>query len=359
LALTLADFGLSENPFLDISTLNPYSYDVRENGKVFVEGDNASNLQKVLSRINFGESVTYVGSTATTKGVGKSALMAALYWKLAEQKRPAIWTTAVGSYSIGSTVSRIFDAAISRGFASQVAKALGDVTHEKLHKIIVEYYSPSPSNAIIDGLYKVMSVSEWEMPAKLANIKRSLISYGPSEVFSYFLAILISIKIPKLIIFLDQFEDYVQAHLGVQAVQRLSDDWRILLESFRGKASLIATVHPEAEQKIRQLTNYRLAPITDDSRVIVRGLPPQAGIELAMKYISEFRIKGYEGDPLNPFKREAVEFLARNANGNPRALIWGLRTSMRISAERDNKLIDLSFLKSSAMQGALLPTPKG
>jgi hypothetical protein len=354
MALTLKDYGLTDMPFIDISTLDPSSKDNRENGKIFVDTSSKQKIKKIMSRIDFGELVTYVSSSATTKGTGKSALMAAVYWELVKQGKPAIWTSALGGYTSGATVSRIFDAALSEGFVQELVKALGgEVTHEKLYEIVSESRH-NPSRAIIDGLYKVMAQSEWEMPAKLANIKRSIITYGPTEVFGYFLAILKHLGMQRLIIFVDQFEDYVQVHVGQLAMQRLSDDWRGLLEVFRNKASLIVTTHPEAEQKIKQLTNYRLAPITSDSRIIVDPLEPKQGVELARAYIVEFRSDTFVGDALKPFDEKVIEFLTENTLGNPRALIGALRTAIRLAAEKDVRKIDLDFIKSPEIQGAML-----
>jgi hypothetical protein len=354
MTLTLGDYGLIDMPFIDVSSLDPSSNDKRENGKIFVDGSSRKKIRKIISRIDFGEMVTYVGSSGPTKGVGKSALMAAVYWELIRKEKPAIWTTALGGYTSGATVSRIFDAALSGGFVQELAQALGGrVTREKLYEMISESRH-NPSHAIVDGLYKVMTQSEWEMPAKLANIKRSIIAYGPAEVFGYFLAIIRHLGMQRLIIFVDQFEDYVQAHFGRQAMQRLSDDWRSLLEVFRNKACLVVSTHPEAEQKIKELTNYRLAPITSDSRIIVEPLKPSQGVELARAYLSEFRSDTFDGDALEPFDMKVVEFLTENTLGNPRALIGALRTAIRLAAEKGVRRINLSFVESPEIRGAML-----
>lgn len=354
MTLTLRDYGLVDMPFIDISTLDPYSNDDRENGTIFVDSSSKEKMKKILSRIDFRELVTYVGSSGPTKGAGKSALMAAVYWELIRKKKPAIWTSALGEYTSGATVSRIFDAALSGGFVQELVKALGgQVTREKLYEMIAQSRK-NPSRAIIDGLYKVMIQTEWEMPAKLANIKRSIITYGPTEVFGYFLAIVQHLGMQQLIIFVDQFEDYIQAHFGQAALQRLSDDWRSLLEVFRNKASLVVTTHPEAEQKIKGLTNYRLAPITNDSRIIVEPLGQKQGVELAKAYLGKYRLETFNGDSLEPFDTRVVEFLTENTLGNPRALIGALRTAIRLAAEKDVRKINLSFVESPETRGAML-----
>ncbi len=351
MSLTLKDYGLTDMPFIDVATMDPYSKDKRENGKIFVDDNSRQKIEHVMSRIEFEELVTYVSSSGSTKGVGKSALMAAVYWELVGQGKPAIWTSALGGYTAGATVSRIFDAALSKGFVQGLTKALGkDVTRDKLYKIIAKSRH-EPSRAIVDGLFKVMTQTEWEMPAKLANIKRSIISYGPADVFGYFLAILKYMGVPRLIIFVDQFEDYIQVHLGSQSLQRLSDDWRNMLEIFRGKASLVVTTHPEAEQKIMQLTNYRLAPITSDSRVIVDPLGPRQGVDLARAYLIEFRQKGFSGGDLEPFDAKAIEFLTESTSGNPSALIGALRVAIRKAAEKEVQEISLDFVKGLGKQG--------
>lgn len=358
MTLTLKDYGLVDMPFIDITTIDPSSKDKRENGTIFVDDSSKPKIKRIMSRIDFQESVTYISSGGTTKGVGKSALMAAVYWELVRRGKPAIWTSALGAYTSGATVSRIFDAALSQGFVQQLVKKLGnDITHDRLYRMIKKSRS-NPSRALIDGLVKVMTQTEWEMPAKLANIKRSIITYGPADVFGYFLAILKDSGIPQLIIFVDQFEDYVQAHLGRLAMQRLSDDWRNILEVFRGKASLLVCTHPEAEQKIMQLPNYRLAPITSDSRIIVDPLNAKQGVKLAKAYLAEFRPGKFTGDALKPFDARTIEFLTENTHGNPRALIGALRTAIRLAAEKDVQEVNLGFVKSLGKQGVLMLSQK-
>ena len=168
------------------------------------------------------------------------------------------------------------------------------------------------------------------------------------DIFGYYLILLGHLDIGRIAIFIDQFEDYVQAHTG--GLQKLSDDWRTLLESLRGKASIIVTTHPEAEQKLQQLTNYRLAEITPDSRVTVPELSPKRGVKLAAAYLATSRTSGYKDAELSPFDTASVEYFTKLAKGNPRKLMAALRTALILGTEQEVKSIDLKFAKSNAVR---------
>jgi hypothetical protein len=145
----------------------------------------------------------------------------------------------------------------------------------------------------------------------------------------------------------------------LKTIVRLSDDWRSLLEMFRGKASLLITTHPEAEQIIKGLTNYRLYPITDDSRVIVDPLSPEEGVQLVKAYLQEFRVKNFRGDDLAPFDKKGVIYLAEQTRGNPRALIGALRVALRIAAEKEIISIDHDFVASPVIKSAMIASAAG
>ncbi len=353
MTLSIEELGLTDIPFMDIGSLDPSSKDPRENGRIFERKKARPLVDRILGRMEFGETATYVSSRESIKGTGKSALMAAAYWRLHDDGKPAVWANALGSYTATATIGRIFDAVISEGFLAAIQKRLGQVTHERLYEIVEESYN-KPSRALVDGLFKVLSQDEWQMTYKLANIKRSLLVFSPRDVFGYFLAILQYVKIKRMYIFLDQFEDYIQAHQGSQALQRLSDDWRSMLEMFRGKASMAITTHPQAEQIIKGLPNYRLAPITDESRVIVEPLSTDEGVELTRAYLSEFRVRNFKSNELAPFDRKSISFLSTQTRGNPRALIGALRTALRIAAEQEVTLVDYEFVSSPRLRSAMV-----
>ena len=352
MTLTLSDYFLTDMPFIDISTLNPYSRDVRLNGQVFIEDGSKPKLEKMLNRIKNGETITYVSSTTTTKGTGKSAMMAAAYWQLEDKKRPALWTSIQGGRTSNALVGRILDSAIKYGFVKKIIEKIKDPSESNLSKIIDKYEHP-PSPGIVGGLVKVLEATDWEMAAKLSRIKVSIANYGPIEVFGYFLYLVHSAFDASPTIFIDQFEDYVQAQFGTQNLQRLSDDWRSLLEACRQKASLVVSIHDEAEGILRSLPNSRLAPVNPLSRIIIDPITEDQGIRLTAEYMKHFRPPNYKNTKLYPFEDDCIQYLVRKTAGNPRYLIAALRQLLISAAERDTKAISLKFVKTPEVEGSI------
>jgi hypothetical protein len=350
LVFEFKDYGLTDLPFVDLLTLQIYSEDQRENGRIYVNGETAQIEERILSRFKYGQLVTYVSSGGPAKGAGKSALMANVYWKLHDSNHAVVWTSAQGERSPGGLVGRIFDSIVSYGLGrktnEKISAASKGLNAAKLRTIIGK--KERPSLAKINGLLKVLQVDEPEQSAKLARIRQSIITYGPLDIFGYYLILLGELDVGRIAIFIDQFEDYVQAHTG--GLQRLSDDWRTLLESLRGKASIIVTIHPEAEQKLRQLTNYRLAEVTPDSRIIVPELSPKKGVKLAAAYLAYSRTRGYKDTELSPFDTASIEYFTKLADGNPRKLMAALRTALILAKEQEVRSIDLKFAKSNAIR---------
>lgn len=350
------DYGLTDVPFVDLQTLQPYSVDPKENGQIYVNGATKEVEERVLSRIKFGDLVTYVASTGPIKGTGKSALMAHLFWELQRQHKPSVWTDAQGERSPGGLVGRIFDSILSFGLGKEsdeaISKFTKDATEAKLKTIIGK--SEVPSLAKINGLMKVLQAEKLEQSTKLANIRRSIVLYGPLDIFGYYLKILKEAGIGRITVFIDQFEDYIQAQ-SPSSMQKLSDDWRTLLGSLRGRASIIVSMHGQASVVMKKLTNYKLAEITGDSQVIVPALTPERGVRLAGAYLAASRVKGFKdgGNELNPFEKSVIEYFTKEVDGNPRRLMSALRTTLRVAMEQEMSTVDLSFVKSKQIQQAL------
>ncbi len=339
-------------PFIDIPTLNPNSRDIRLNGRIYVEDGSKPKIDRILKRIKDGETVTYVSSTTTTKGTGKSALMAATYWKLDAKSIPALWTTIQGGRTSSALVGRVFDSAVKYGFVKKIIERIKDTNEPNLTKIIDKYEHP-PAPGVIGGLARVLETSDWEMAAKLSRIRVSIVNYGPIEVFGYFLFLIQHTFHASPAIFIDQFEDYVQAQIGPQNLQKLSDDWRSLLEACRQKASAVVSMHDEAEGIMRQISNYRLAPINNMSRIMIDPLSKEQGTRLAAEYLAQFRPPKYKGLPLFPFEKECIPYLVSKTAGNPRYLMAALRQLLISAAERDVGRITLSFVKSPEVEGSI------
>lgn len=349
------DYGLRDVPFVDLPTLQPYSKDPKENGQIYVNGATKEIEDRILSRVRFGDLVTYVSSRGPIKGTGKSALMADVYWKLQKDGKPVIWTSAQGERTPGGLVGRIFDSVVSFGLGKEaddrMAEFTKDISASRLKAAIAK--TEVPSLAKINGLLKVLQQEQLEQSTKLAMIRSSIRLYGPVDIFGYYLKILGEVGVGRIIVFIDQFEDYVQAHQGPTLTQKLSDDWRTLLESLRGRASIVVSMHGEAQVILTKLTNYRLAEINGGSQVIVPTMSPERGVKLAAAYLAATRVKGYDGGELKPFEAPVIEYFTRELEGNPRRLMSALRTTLRIAMEQELKTIDSKFAKSNEVQQAL------
>ena len=166
----LKEYGLRDLPFVDLLTLQIYSEDKRENGRIYVNGETAQIEDHIISRFKYGQLVTYVSSGGPIKGAGKSALMANVFWKLHDSNHAVVWTSAQGERSPGGLVGRIFDSIVSYGLGRKTNEKISafskKVDAAKLESMIRE--KEKPSLAKINGLLKVLQQDELEQSAKLA-----------------------------------------------------------------------------------------------------------------------------------------------------------------------------------------------
>lgn len=320
MVFSFKDYGLTDVPFVDLQTLQPYSLEPKENGQIYVNGATKAIVDRVFSRLSFGDLVTYVSSVGPIRGAGKSALMAHVFWQLQQENKPAVWTSAQGERSPGGLVGRIFDSILSYGLGkgsdAKLSKFTKEVTEANLKSIIEK--TETPSLAKINGLMKVLQAEKLEQSTKLANIRRSIVLYGPVDIFGYYLKILKEAEVGRIVVFIDQFEDYVQAQ-GPSMMQKLSDDWRTLLESLRGKASIVVSMHGQAQVMMKKLTNYKLAEITGDSQVIVPAMSQERGVRLAAAYLAATRVKGYRAtdNELEPLQGTGRRILYKGSGRKP------------------------------------------
>jgi hypothetical protein len=271
--------------------------------------------------------------------------MAAAYWQLkASPSFAPVWSKASGTVTAGPTVGRIIDAIISDGYAAALREKAGPFTFSNVKDLLSRYYSP-PSTQIAGKLAEILELPETQMAQKISNVKRSLLTYSAVDFFGYFLSLFAATGFPKFVIFLDQFEEYVQSHLTRISLQRLDDDFRDLVEGAAGRTCLILSLHARAEDILSGLGySRRAAPVDSSSKITIEPLREHDGVELAEAYLHRFRIPGFSGPELYPFESRAVEYITRAVGGNPGKLIEALGKAIDLAHDEGVQAISYPFL---------------
>jgi hypothetical protein len=159
------------------------------------------------------------------------------------------------------------------------------------------------------------------------------------------------------IIFIDQFEEFVQAHRGAAQLGVLGNDVNDLLRALQNRASLVLSLHPAAESVIMLAAGQyikTLAPITQETMITVPPMTPKDGIKLASVYLSEYRSKNSTKPLTHPFSEEALEYICQKTEGNPRLFIMALHNAIWEGAEKDYALIDADFISDPSNHAKVL-----
>ena len=314
--MNIEKFGLSEQPFVDVSVIDVSKSDKRVNGSLYAEKAAHKKLDRLLQRIEDEETVTYVSSGDVELGSGKSALMAATFWRLKQSKEVIpLWARATGSIAAGPTVGRIIDSMITDGYTEELRKKLGSFTFAKVSNLLSKYYNP-PSTQISGKLAEILELPGTQVIQKITNVKRSLLTYSAVDFFGYFLGLFLAAGFPRFVIFVDQFEEYVQAHTTSAALQRLGDDFRDLIEGAAMKTSLVFSLHSRAEEILGNLGYAsRVGAINQESKIAIDPLSPEDGVELAEVYLNAFRVPNFKGSSRFPFEKVHEDELAERHGG--------------------------------------------
>lgn len=357
MSVKLEKYDLDENPFVDLPIINIWATDRRFNGRLFCDGIVKDQYNKLLSLIQMEVPAAYVNSTASVLGTGKSALMAAVHWKLFDEGKNVIWVESTGGLSSAPTLGRVIDSIVAQGIYDKMKSKIGDVNYERIKGMLSSYYSP-PSPTLTSALMKVMSTETEETAKKFANIRRSILISSAVELFGYFISLMMACGFSRPIIFVDQFEEFVQSHRGASQLRILGDDLNDLFRTLQNRATLIFSLHPEAEYVLMSAAGkyvQTFAPINSETTVIIPQMKPDDGVKLASFYLSEYRKKGSQKPAIYPFSGDFLKYVCIKSFGSPRSFLRTLHYAILEGAVQDYRLLDSGFLSDPVNHARILP----
>src|SRR5437870_6085682 len=136
-------YNLRDLPFVDVPAINVSAVDPRINGQLFCEEVVQTEFSKLMRLISTRPSVIYLNSAETVLGAGKSALMAAAYWRIKAQHGDAIWAEATGGLSASTTLGRVLDAMVAEGKLDDIAQKMPRIDYQSINDRLIDAY-PHP-----------------------------------------------------------------------------------------------------------------------------------------------------------------------------------------------------------------------
>ncbi len=348
-------YYFTEMPFKEGSYIDPQLSDPRLNGTIFSKSGMENAFRKILDLIELRRAFCYVRSEEDSRGTGKSALMAAVYWNLKAKEKLRflpVWVTVHDFRTINQLMSRIVDTLVFADATDIIKNALSDWTAASIQSFILKRKRILPSQAA--ALSAILSQQKETLAWKYANIKRSYPT-GPVEVFSVLMLMFAEADKRRLVVFIDQFEEYVEYQHGAKLTQLandLKDLYRTMAAS--GNLSFVVTMHPRTQNLFESQAADILSTYGDimGNAATIDPLKPSNLISIAKAYIEHYRSEDFPKDlrnknPIFPYSEDLLTYVSEHCGGNPRILIRVLGNMLEIGRLMKLKEIERKLLDNS------------
>jgi hypothetical protein len=355
-----SSYYLKDEPFVESAHIDPTSSDPRINGTIFSRKGVEEPYDSLLAMIQRHKPISYVLSESKVLGTGKSALLAGIYWKIKTDKTyeeeflPA-WVSVGDFRNITQLTGKILDTFVFLGFSEQIKDAVQDLTPSSIDKFLSsEKLQRSPS--VVWALSKIFSMQKEEVPWKYVNIRRSISTVSTYEIFEYIMTLFKKTTKRRVLVFIDQFEDYIEHQRSSAQLTQLGEDLNHIHRAIAecGNLSLITTLHPVAKEVFEASAGALIGTfggITENS-VMVKPFRPDDLLEMCKLYIKHYRIENHtkKVTPLFPFDENVVTYIAEKAGGNPRIFIRLVHNVLLEAAIRKQPSVSKSFIDQPAVQ---------
>jgi len=341
------NYDLKDNPFVASPIINVLSNDKRINGRLFCQEIVSKEFKKLMALISEEHNMIFVYSPISVLGTGKSAVMAAAYWKLCEEEENPIWAEATGGIATSPTLGRVVDSMLTEGIIDRMKRKIGEISYDRIFDMLSTQFRPIPG--LVGALARILQTSPDETAKKFANIRRSLLTFSATEVFGYLTALMIECGLRRPTIFIDQFEEFVRTHYGYAMLDRLGNEINDLLRATQNRITLVVSLHPEAEKILAAAAGRyieELAPINDQTMVKLPSFEPDASIKLAEYYLQEYRMERSAKPTLYPFHEDVLRYTCLEVHKRTRAFIIALHYALRQAAHQGYPQIDGRFISS-------------
>lgn len=348
-------YYFTDIPFKEASFLQPELDDYRLNGKIFNMFGVEEAYNNLLDLIRLERSICYVRSDDMSRGTGKSALMARAYWMLVESKEESkrffpVWVSVHDFRTINQLMGRVVDTLVFAGVIDVVKDALGVVNYKNVDAFLGRKKRQRiPSE--IGALKSILELPNEKLAWKYINIRRTYPTIGSVELFSDLMIMFGLADTRRVLIFIDQFEEYAEYQRGqrlIQLGQDIKDLYRCM--STCGNLSFIVTMHPNTQRDFESRASEIIKTYGEimENATTVPMLQPNHLVEIAMAYIRFYRSKDFPKglDEKYPFTREVMGYVAENSRNNPRIMIRILGNLLREAKLSGTKEITFKFIKT-------------
>jgi hypothetical protein len=348
-------YYLKDIPFVEFASIKPDSKDDRINGKIFSILGMESEYRKLLDLIKRERGICYVRSDLEVLGTGKSALMAAVYWHckndavLKKSILPA-WVNVQDFRSITQLMGKVLDTLVFEQVTDLIKARIEDLSPATIDNFLSSE-KPQRSPSVIFALSKILSMPKEELPWKYVNIRRSISTVSAVEIFEYLMVLFRKVDPRRVLIFIDQFEEYVKYQRGAARLEQLGNDVNDIIRAISEcrNLSFVLTLHPTTQREFEKSAGPLIESFGTimENAATVSQLKPDHLIEMAKLYIKHFRMPNAPKDigPVYPFENSALEYIAQKSGGIPRIFIRFLHNAMIEAAIANQDRITLQFIK--------------
>ncbi|MCE9653231.1 MAG: hypothetical protein K8Q89_09320 [Nitrosarchaeum sp.] len=359
--VTWEDYELTDIPFRETGHIDTSLMDVRLNGKIFSKDGFEPTFDKLLSLISKDKSVCYLRSHKETRGTGKSTLLAAVYWHLKDESSKEYlptWVTVHDYRTVTHLFSRILDTFVTNGVFTKIHEKLEEVTVDSISSLLSKKIS-SPSPSVIDAVAKILSVPDGQLAWKYQNIRRSIPFVSPFEIFSYIMMMYSEIDSRKIIVFIDQFEEYVQFQRQSRKLPQLAEDLKDIYRmcSQLQNMTFVLTLHPVSESDFESAGKELLHTYGNisENAADLEEITNKQLVSVAVKYLKYYRAPNAPNDieKYHPFTKEAIDYIAEKSHLNCRTMIRLLHNALMEAREEGQLKLSLEFIKDPKTHEAI------
>jgi len=349
-------YNLSDLPIPGkLPRIDVKSPDIRINGSLIYEPVVKNLLEKLSGFVAQDTSPIFLNSQDMVLGTGKSAVLAAEYWRLIHEKQTCFWVEVTGIVQMKRILLKVAYEMMLSGAIDNIKKrlvSLGGI-RDGLSRVPEARLFERP---LTRWMVDVLSSPTENFPLALADVTRKTRAFSVTDAFVFTLELYQSLVSKRIFIFLDQLEIYVRTNSARQIAVEMNE----LQRGISDKATLLATMHTDALVKLREQcgpdvqTFLESAPVLQLPRYSAQDLS-----EIGLFLLSKFR-KG-EGRPkYYPFTEDSLMYVARRSASNVRRFLLRMRSALMLGAISDYPTLDRKFLTSdTAKSRVFVETPIG
>lgn len=320
------------------------SPDDRINGRIFYEPAVRKSLQELDGFVDQDSSPILLNSKDMVLGTGKSAVLAAEYWKLIDNGETCFWVEVTGISPMKRILLKVAYEMTVSGAVDKLKKKLVSMggIHQGLYRAPETKFQQRPLSR---WMTSTLSSATDDFPILLADVTRKTRAFSVTDAFIFFLELYKRMVSERIFIFLDQLEIYVRYTNARQIALEMNE----LNRGISDKAILLGTMHTDALVKLQDECGPDVQTFLDGAPVI--QLPQYSAsdlVEIGVFLLSKYR-KG-QADRFYPFTGESLGHIAKKSGNNIRRFLVRMRAALMLGATSGYPALDNRFLSSETAQ---------